>query len=501
MRHIGILMLVFLTTSLLAAGVVYAQGHQWLDDPGQLGHYAIGHTNYLMFDKDRGDRPVFFSVWYPVDPKDVNASTPPAEYLTDPYTNLAPPTYWFWTAEPTNSTDWEALGYDRAYEGPKASDDVPFPLVMVSPGMYTNNWQYIFVGTRLASHGYVVAVLEQWADWEWDWSPLDDIWTMTLNRPLDVSFAITQLLAKSRTPGELLFRTIDPERIVASGHSLGGYSAYALAGGDNMVCDTLWVALEGMGTLPYPANTCVPITRDRRVKALVAMEGASSVLHYRELARISVPSLILGETVDQLETYFADGSWRDVNARPHAAIDREDSYRVDVNGANHMSFTDYCDAIQVFLNRGWFSPDDAIAWGQTSWPCANTGWDPVTLSSAEEHTVVTKYMIAFLDTYFGGPDKNKWLDWWILTPEYALTHKPSVQFFDSEDCHSALPDHTYFTYRDYQLSSVCEVAQKDPTGWFASPSTSASSNVVTPMILAPAPASGGPFRPLKQKPL
>ncbi|MGO9840273.1 MAG: hypothetical protein ACLPZF_03605 [Candidatus Acidiferrales bacterium] len=104
----------------------------------------------------------------------------------------------------------------------------------------------------------------------------------------------------------------------------------------------------------------------------------------------------------------------------------------------------------------------------------------MTISSADEHEVVTKYMIAFLDIYFHNPDSAPWLDLWILSPEYALTHTPTVQFFNSEACHANLPDNTYFRYRPYQISSECDVAQKDPTGWFASdPSSSNSEPTVT----------------------
>jgi len=80
---------------LLAVGAENAQGQQWLDDPGQLGHYAIGHNNYLLVNKDAGIRPVFISVWYPVDARDIDSSTPPAEHRTDPYTDseCLPPTY------------------------------------------------------------------------------------------------------------------------------------------------------------------------------------------------------------------------------------------------------------------------------------------------------------------------------------------------------------------------------------------------------------------------
>lgn len=446
---------------LLAPCAATAQSQKQYDDPGQLGRYAVGHTSYLTVDKEAGNRPEFFSVWYPADGSSITTSTPPAEYLTDPYTGT---TY----LQPTFSTDWQEIGYDPAYEGPNPARG-PFPLVMVSPGWGADHWYYIFIATRLASHGYVVAVLEHWADGQWPWNPFDDFLTAMVNRPRDVSFAITQLLVKSRMPGELLFRAIDPERIAASGHSIGGYATYTLAGGDDLVCDTLMPVLEGIDTLPYPAATCVPTPPDPRIKAIVSLDGSSWALRYRELANISVPSLIMGDTVDQSEVIDANGDVRDWIARPHAAIDRDDSYRVDVNGANHYSWTNYCDTAQVWLNKGLITSDELSAW-LASWPCASTGWFPVTISSADEHAVITKYMIAFLDFYFGGPDKNPRLDQWVLTPDYALDHTPTVQFFNSEKCHAALPDQSYFTYRAYQLSGECDVAQKDPTGWFTTPS-------------------------------
>jgi hypothetical protein len=216
----------------------------------------------------------------------------------------------------------------------------------------------------------------------------------------------------------------------------------------------------------------VPTYPDRRIKTMISLDGSSWGMRYHELARISIPSLIMGETVDQsVEIGTLSGlpdptQLRDWIARPHAAIDRHDSYRVDVNGANHYSFTNYCDGAKVFFNLGLITSSDLTAW-LTSWPCANTGLDAVTISSTDEHEVVTKYMIAFLDIYFRNPGANTWLDHWILTPEYALTNTPTVQFFDTERCEAVLPDNTYFTYRPYQASDKCDVAQKDPTGWFA----------------------------------
>ena len=470
---------------LLAVGVVHAQGQRWMDDPGQLGHYAIGHTGYLLTDKDNGNRPVYIGVWYPVDAKSIIYSVPLAQYPLDPYTGTT-------NVPVTLSTDWEPYGYDRAYEGPTPSDDGPFPLVVFSPGSSEQTWQYIYIGTRLASHGYVVAVTEHWADCQWSWSACDDFLTTMVNRPRDMSFAIMQLLGRSRTPGELLSGTIDPEQIAAGGHSIGVYATYALAGGDNLVCDTLLPVLLGNESLPYPADDCVGTPRDHHIKAIVALDGLSSqALHYKELSRISVPSLIMGETFDQMLASWPDmGDW---NARPHSAINRRDSYRVDVNGSNHLSFDNTCDGfLHVLYNVGVFTAGD-VTYFQNNWPCASTGWDPVTISSADGHEVVTKYMIAFLDIYLAREDPDWWLDRWILTEQYALDHKPQVQFFTSENCQAALPDKSYFRYRPYQVSSECDVAQKDPTGWFTSSSASSNSD-----LLLRTPAIGRrDFRPRK----
>ena len=157
---------------------------------------------------------------------------------------------------------------------------------------------------------------------------------------------------------------------------------------------------------------------------------------------------------------------------------------MDVNGSNHLSYDNTCDAfLHVFYNIGIFTADD-VKYFQNNFPCASTGFDPVTISSADGHEVVTKYMIAFLDIYLAGEDPDWWLDRRILTEEYALDHKPQVQFFESEHCQAALQDKSYFRYRPYQVSSECDVAQKDPTGWFTSSSASSNSDLLlrTPAI-------------------
>ncbi len=112
------------------------------------------------------------------------------------------------------------------------------------------------------------------------------------------------------------------------------------------------------------------------------------MLWFYELARINVPVLAMGQEWSALEAQgFAD--WQ---ARQHAAFSGHPSYRVDVNNANHISFTAACTLF--------------------GFPCA---WD------SETHRLVNKYMVAFLTK-----QQN------ILTPGHAINSEPDIEFFVTE---------------------------------------------------------------------
>jgi hypothetical protein len=61
------------------------------------------------------------------------------------------------------------------------------------------------------------------------------------------------LLERNETSGDLIYQLIDPEKLAASGWSLGGYAAMSLVAGDDLVCDK---PLE-MGEIDVPDSTCV----------------------------------------------------------------------------------------------------------------------------------------------------------------------------------------------------------------------------------------------------
>src|SRR5690606_3932098 len=90
-------------------------------------------------------------------------------------------------------------------------------------------------------------------------------------RPRDVSFVIDQMLARSADPQDPLHERIRPFLIGVAGHSFGGYTALAIAGG-----------FETLGLPPDP-----------RVAAIAAIAPGSGFFSDADLASIQVPPFLL----------------------------------------------------------------------------------------------------------------------------------------------------------------------------------------------------------------
>ncbi len=399
---------------------------------GQKGPYEVGHTNFLICDAERppapGGRPIAVYVWYPVDPQDVDSSTPEAIYPEDPFFNWIPP---------DTSSDWESYGLDGAYQEPAPSSDSPFPLVMVSPGWGGPAMNFIYLGTRLASHGFVVAILTHYGDGILPWYPLDHIAVASLNRPRDVSFVLTELLLRNEAPGDLLYNLVRPDQIAASGHSLGGYATLTLAGGDDEVCDSF------LSQNP-PEETCIASPPDPRIKVIVPLDGSNQILRFYELARITTPTLGIGQEWETAE------SWQ---ARQHAAISGQPCYRVDLNNSVHMTFSNICEAARLLGDKGILPPEVVQLWLQLY--CTNT------IPSSDAHRLVTKYMIAFLKTHLVGETGYQQ----ILTPGWAITREQDIEFFVTERINANATDEDWpccYMYFPNQPGSEQERAEKDP---------------------------------------
>ncbi len=133
---------------------------------------------------------------------------------------------WYPTEETAEAS--EHLG-NAVWRGVDAIEDaVPVarssPLVVLSHGMYGNAMNQAWLASELAKRGYVVAAVSHPGTSTWKRDP-DDARQMW-ERPKDMSRVIDHVLA---TPE--LSALVDPARIFMAGHSLGGFTAVALAGG------------------------------------------------------------------------------------------------------------------------------------------------------------------------------------------------------------------------------------------------------------------------------
>ena len=95
-------------------------------------------------------------------------------------------------------------------------------LVILAHGFGGNPARFDAIGQRLAAAGYIVAaptfpLTNEAAPGGFSQGALD-----TLSQPGDISFVIDALLQANRDRNDPLFERIDPERMGAMGHSLGG---------------------------------------------------------------------------------------------------------------------------------------------------------------------------------------------------------------------------------------------------------------------------------------
>ena len=169
--------------------------------------------------------------------------------------------------------------------GPYALDvalDAPvagglFPVVLISHGTGGSPHTHRLLAHFLARHGFVVGLPRHHAnhrdDNSWHNTP-DNL----LARPRHLSLAIDALLTEFGT-------ALQPDWVALVGHSLGGYTALALAGGQP-------------GSLPHEhadgTPQSIPTASDARVRALVLLAPATVWYRAAEALRnVRVPILLL----------------------------------------------------------------------------------------------------------------------------------------------------------------------------------------------------------------
>lgn len=237
--------------------------------PAQAGDFATGLQELTLMN---GSRELKGFVWYPT-----LSEAPPREMLNNPV--------------------WRGVDVVEGAEPVPG----PHPLVVLSHGMYGNAMNQAWLADALAAKGYVVAAIAHPGTSTWA-RDADDA-RMMWERPRDVSAVIDNLLAAPESGVE-----IDPEHIFMAGHSLGGMTAVALAGGryatekfdafcaedpTELVCSIMseWQVAK----TPADRDAMAGDLSDPRIKGFAAFDpGGSQTFSTDSLAAIGRPMLIYG---------------------------------------------------------------------------------------------------------------------------------------------------------------------------------------------------------------
>lgn len=236
--------------------------------------------------------------------------------VDDPDQGVTLPTRILYPTHATPSTlRFGPYTIEAAADAPLAAER-PRPVVLVSHGQSSNPWCYRGLGLGLARAGFVVAMPEHIGDCTHDRSLTDTAQNLE-NRPRHLRRVLDALEADQR------FGPFLTGRVGVAGHSGGGYTALALAGGQPRT-----MPHQTPDGRPQP----VPVKRDPRVRALALFAPAVPWLrHPGGLDAVDAPILLRTGEHDAYmpRSVDPDAVARGVSGPVDAAI---------VPGAGHFSF-------------------------------------------------------------------------------------------------------------------------------------------------------------------
>ena len=240
-----------------------------------------------------------------------------------------------------------------------------FPLVAFSHGNAGIRYQSIFLTEALAQHGYVVLAPDHPHNTLIDFEG-DALGVVAEQRPADIQSAVDQLTAVSTPPlsatteeGALLAGIAQTDRYGMAGHSFGGWTTLAVAGGaidvpglrafcaepTNIATDYDFCAV--LDTLPETASSADFAGADPRAVTALAMAPAGWYAFAPGPGGAAgglagmVPTLLLGGTMDESESIAREIQPLYDRLTDSTSLHGPDDLGV-LDGAGHYAFTDIC---------------------------------------------------------------------------------------------------------------------------------------------------------------
>ncbi|MBZ4332064.1 serine aminopeptidase domain-containing protein [Corallococcus sp. AS-1-12] len=230
-----------------------------------------------------------------------------------------------------------------AKDAPVSDARTRWPVVLLSHGSGGTAINMSWLGAHLAAHGFLVVSVNHPGNTYGDDSP--EGYARGYERPRDFTAVLDHLLKDSRWGPRM-----DPERIGAAGHSMGGYTALALVGAR---MNLEWVArvctapetrdhvgCEGLRDVDYrriDMTVARASYRDPRVKAALAMApGMAGSYEPRDLADIHAEVGLVLAKGDELMPH--EGHGMKLAGQLPAASTRS----VVLDDAAHFSFLPEC---------------------------------------------------------------------------------------------------------------------------------------------------------------
>lgn len=320
------------------------------------GEYDVGVSTITITDHER-ERPLTVDVWFPL-----------AKGTTG-----EPHQYTFVTGDSYESPS--AISAEPASIAP----DGPFPLIVYSHGSGGQRYIASNYTETIASHGYVVVAPDHTGNTavERVLGTPDDSALIAINRSQDVEVVIDAMLDPESTETAGFVASTDPERIAVTGHSFGGFTTYAVASGYS--------------------NELGEVAADSRVDAIIPIAPAvggddpdNQLLSDERLASITTPALVIAGTNDQTTPIDPNvrRAWDLTNSEPH--------YRLELVDAQHQSFTDLCDYLEVFPTLRDVNPLVL----ETVETMGAEGCSPGDMPIERAQELTNTFAISFLDSVF-----------------------------------------------------------------------------------------------------